>query len=653
MRRGSEAWSEADVIVRMLRLFVLLAGLLHIPLHAAEQLHITVAEELSTPGQAYAAAPYEIDEQLLPEHWIRVSLPHILPRPVVAGWSADPTQAPTTAITWYRIRLPKAEPGHATRYLYIPRWKADGRIAVYSDQRLLYQSHANIDWNGWNIPLWIPLDDAENTPEVQTLLIRLEHPRDGGGGISSFWIGEDQQIGWRYRTRYFLQVQLPYTSSAAFLAIGLFSFLVWLRLREKTYLLFFCVSLASFLRTLHYHVGEIALPVSDEWFSWLTINSLYWILLVTHFFLIHLHNRSTAWLNRAVVAITVVIAVITLPCMPGTLDSYAMAPLAYAMLLITGTSLAIINMVQSRRAATRDGMLLSAWAMVGMFLGVYDFFLQINYIQPEAVYLGPYSNIGAFLIFIYIIYHRYLDAIGAVRRANLELKKRLREREEELKASHQRLREIELRQTLNEERQRLMQDMHDGMGSSLVTALLVVESGQSKPDMIADVLKNCIDDLKLTIDSMEPVQADLLLLLATLRFRLGPRLEHAGIALLWEVSDVPDMEWIDPRNGLHILRILQEAFTNIIKHSGATEIRVATAVDSDWVTVRIADNGRGFSVAGNIGNHGKGLANQQRRAASIGAQIAWTSDSCGTVLTLRLPILNHSTRTNSTFSSTF
>jgi signal transduction histidine kinase len=215
------------------------------------------------------------------------------------------------------------------------------------------------------------------------------------------------------------------------------------------------------------------------------------------------------------------------------------------------------------------------------------------------------------------------------------------------------LREIELRQTLNEERQRLMQDMHDGMGSSLVTALLVVESGQSKPDMIADVLKNCIDDLKLTIDSMEPVQADLLLLLATLRFRLGPRLEHAGIALLWEVSDVPAMEWIDPRNGLHILRILQEAFTNIIKHSGATEIRVATAVDSDWVTVRIADNGRGFSVEDNIGNHGKGLANQQRRAASIGAQIAWTSDSCGTVLTLRLPILSHSTRTNGTFSSTF
>jgi signal transduction histidine kinase len=147
-----------------------------------------------------------------------------------------------------------------------------------------------------------------------------------------------------------------------------------------------------------------------------------------------------------------------------------------------------------------------------------------------------------------------------------------------------------------------------------------------------------IDDLKLAIDSMEPVQADLLLLLATLRYRLGPRLESAGIALRWQIVNVPALDWIDPRNALHILRILQEAFTNIIKHTHATEIRVSTEVENDCVLVKIIDNGCGFSVAQGIRNAGKGLGNQIRRAEAIGAEIAWTSSEAGTHLMLRLPI---------------
>jgi signal transduction histidine kinase len=213
-----------------------------------------------------------------------------------------------------------------------------------------------------------------------------------------------------------------------------------------------------------------------------------------------------------------------------------------------------------------------------------------------------------------------------------------REREIELAASYERLREIEHRQTLSQERQRLMQDMHDGLGSSLVSALRVVERGKMDEADIAQVLKGCIDDLKLAIDSMEPVEADLLLLLATLRFRLGPRLESTGIALLWQVTNVPALDWLDPKNALHILRILQEVFTNIIKHTQATEIRVATKVDGDYVLVTITDNGQGFLVEHELKSGGKGLSNQMRRADSIGAKVNWNSNDAGTCFTLRLPI---------------
>ncbi|MDP3616878.1 MAG: 7TM diverse intracellular signaling domain-containing protein, partial [Rhodoferax sp.] len=234
------------------------------------------------------------------------------------------------------------------------------------------------------------------------------------------------------------------------------------------------------------------------------------------------------------------------------------------------------------------------------------------------------------------------QATKDVKQANASLEQRLRAREAELTESHQRLREIEHSQTLSQERQRLMQDMHDGMGSALTSALRVVERGQLDETEVAQVLKGCIDDLKLAIDSMEPVNADLLLLLATLRFRLGPRLESTGIALRWEVQDIPPLDWLDPKNSLHVLRIAQEAFTNIIKHTNATEVRVATGADADGVTVTITDNGSGFDVESALKNGGKGLSNQMRRAQAIGAEVNWDSNNSGTRLTLRLPFMRQS-----------
>lgn len=603
-------------------------------------LHITVAELMVFAGHGYSAPPYEADADQLQGRWNSVTLPHALIRQLTPLTHQDQTSGPATVVTWYRMRLPVLPATSKPRYLYIPRWKTDGQIAVYGDRRLLYQSHQNVYWNGWNIPLWIALDGTARATTPGTILLRIERPSTSGGGISSLWVGTAASLDWRYRTRYLLQVQLPYTSSAAFLAVGLFSLFVWLRLRGETiYLLFFSISFASFLRTLHYHVGETRLPVSDEWFSWITINAIFWMVLVTHFFLNHLHRRPVRWLNRTVCVVTVGIGLLTLPWLSFILDAYTLAPLAYIALMLVGTVVGVVGISQCWRTNSRDGLLLSTWGIIGLLLGIYDWLLQNNYVDVENIYLGPYNNIGAFLIFMYIIYHRFLEANNHVRRVNAGLQQRLQEREDELLDSHRRLREIAHIQTLHDERQRLTQDMHDGMGSSLLTALLAVERGHIDSARVADVLKNCIDDLKLTIDSMEPIQSDLLLLLATLRFRLAPRLESAGVKLHWEVVNVPALEWIDPRNALHILRILQEVFTNIVKHAAATEIRVATCADSDAVLVMITDNGRGFSVDEGLDKGGKGLRNQMRRAASIGAEVTLGSGNAGTCFTLRLPVV--------------
>ena len=125
------------------------------------------------------------------------------------------------------------------------------------------------------------------------------------------------------------------------------------------------------------------------------------------------------------------------------------------------------------------------------------------------------------------------------------------------------------------------------------------------------------------------------LLLGTLRFRLQPRLESAGIRLRWDVRDVPPLPWLDQRHALHILRILQEAFTNAVKHADATEITVATDHRGDAVCVRVADDGRGFDPAAPA--RGRGLGNQARRAEGIGGGIEIVSGAGGTTTILTLP----------------
>ena len=262
----------------------------------------------------------------------------------------------------------------------------------------------------------------------------------------------------------------------------------------------------------------------------------------------------------------------------------------YALVLLLALAIWMAGGAATWRAS-REGRVVVVALAICELLGMSDWMLHNNVVGPEGWFLGAYTNGVTFIFFGLLMYRRYVRAIEEVERVNASLAERLRLREAELEASHQRLREIEQRQLLSDERQRLMQDMHDGLGSTLISAIRSVEQGRMRDAEVSQLLKDCMDDLKLAIDSMEPVEADLLLLLATLRYRLEPRMESANVALVWDVKELPALDWLDPSSALHILRIVQESVANTLRHTRATVIRVATAVEGDGVQVVIEDNG--------------------------------------------------------------
>lgn len=207
---------------------------------------------------------------------------------------------------------------------------------------------------------------------------------------------------------------------------------------------------------------------------------------------------------------------------------------------------------------------------------------------------------------------------------------------EALQAQEQRAHRAERERTLLLERQRLMHDMHDGVGSHLVALLRLAESGASGAAM-AELLRSAIEDLRLTIDSLEPLEHDLATLLATLRERVGRRLEGAGLALHWSMADMPPLPWLEPAQALQVLRLIQEAMTNVIKHAQARTLRLSARQADEVLEVRVEDDGRGFDTA--TANPGQGLASMRQRAHSLGATLHWDSTpGGGTRVQLRLPL---------------
>ncbi|MDM0004912.1 7TM diverse intracellular signaling domain-containing protein [Variovorax sp. J22G73] len=600
-------------------------------------LHITEAELLSVAGTGYSAPPPSIEDAALPtEGWQKVGLPYTAGRELVP----TPSGGVSTLTDWYRLDVDALAPSTQPRFLYLPRWKTLGHIAVYGDGVLLYQSHGSPVHNGYNQPLLLPLNATANTLSPTSVLIRVNRLRSSGSGFSSVWVGEQGALAWRYQVRQMLQVQLPFMGSAAFLAVGAFAFAVWLgKRRESLYLLFAAISALAFVRMLHYYVSGDYLPVSDEWFEWLTVSALLWLIVLIHLFLERLHQQPSPWLTRSSVGLATLCSVATLPHVSASIASlYLITPLLNLAVLPVAVLIFAVNLRKALRAQLPAGRLVAGWTVFAVTFTSYDGLLQNNLVSPESVYTSPYAIIGLFFVFSYIMFQRYTGAFAEVGRLNQGLAERLRAREAELEQSYQRLRVIENQQMLNAERRRLMQDMHDGLGSSLIGAIRSVERGIMNDAAISNVLKGCMEDLKLAIDSMESVDADLLLLLATLRFRLAPRIESAGIALQWEVQPVPALPWLDPGSALHILRIMQECVANVLRHTRATTIRFSTATGGQGVCVMIEDNGAGFVLQEALQRGGRGLRNQQRRALAIGGHVSWESGNAGTRLVLWLPL---------------
>lgn len=190
----------------------------------------------------------------------------------------------------------------------------------------------------------------------------------------------------------------------------------------------------------------------------------------------------------------------------------------------------------------------------------------------------------------------------------------------------------QLFEKIEEERKRLATDLHDGISHELLTLKnnhsQTITSQQNNIDDILENLRNISRNL-------HPVMFERLGLNAAIE-QLVERIQTLNIFLI--NTDLQYSGQLHKTTEIQLYRMIQEACSNIIKHSNAVAGRISIIEDNKMVTTTIEDNGKGFEVNKKLNSTDSfGLHNIKQRAKALGGKASIVSTAKGTTITISIP----------------
>lgn len=315
-------------------------------------------------------------------------------------------------------------------------------------------------------------------------------------------------------------------------------------------------------------------------------------------------------------------------------------------------AIAVVLAVTAVRRRDTTSLILGCAITIVLSCWIHDLLSVTNVIADRRIFMSRLSysalviTIGAGLTW------RFAKALNEVDSFAGRMVALVRETEDKLRASFAREEERARAAALASERTRLMRDLHDGLGGQLVSIVALSERGGREGAPIGEAARAALKDLRLVIDAMDDIDGDLMLALGAWRERAAAQLRPHDIALEWRVltpAGLPVHPELRPWHVIQILRLLDEAVTNAVKHAGARRITVsvdtvASAAGACHGRIVVEDDGRGFPLSENgeaalsAPKSARGLANMRKRAASCGARLDLASGPAGTRVRLDLPV---------------
>jgi signal transduction histidine kinase len=490
------------------------------------------------------------------------------------------------------------------------------------------------------VPQIVPLPAAmlARQPQDNRLDIEVQGQPLRKSGLSQVQVGDADALRNRHAQLMWWQVYATWMVAAVSLMLGLMSLLLWLNTRERMFALLAAAALAWSVR-----LGLTPLETPPMPFEvWYYLHKLSFTAYCgfLYLFMWDLFDYRQGWI-RSFVNGLLLIAPVWL-AVTVYFDVYRMYQLWMAVITLTSAVALVKLFHRSRWGLDANQRLTIVFGGATMATGVRDFAVVNMGVAGDADI--RWMTVGSLMLMYalgWVLVRRVSAAMEQVRLLNAELSRKVDERESEVQRLFERLRLVESQRVLEAERRRLTRDMHDGLGSQLVQALNVVRGSgaQLSSAAVEDMLNHALEDLRMTLDSLEPMDGDLPTILGTLRQRIAPALQAAQVELDWQVQEVPAIPGLEARGVLHVFRCLQEVFANVLKHARARRVTVSTRDLGDQVELCVCDDGVGLGTQGTPATGGgRGMGNIRLRAAELGVLVTFEDARPGTCVRFLFPV---------------
>ncbi len=559
--------------------------------------------------------------------WQRISLPDV--------WRVERRR--TAVEGWYRARVDLERRPDELWAVYLPQ--PGFNAAVWVNGHFVGDGGSFDDpiAHNWSRPLLMPVSPALLTSGGNTVDVRLRTDRSAPAVLGQFALGPHRNLAPVFTRQYLWQVRLPTFLMVIGVAGGLLSACVYLPRDRTGAWRWFAVGMVVIgYVTANAYARDVPMPAPLWAWSGAIAQSGFVLCLIMAWH--RLLGLARPRLERLLWAVAIGGAVALLLVDPLYLRR-AMIPWLTAGLLL-GVYSVSLAVRAAQRFSGRGALLMLVPGVLGLAIGAHDVTSFLTTRLWAGTLLSPWLLPVLVIATSWLVVSQMAQEMAASERLARDLDVRVREKHAELERNYERVRQLERAQAVTAERERIMQDVHDGLGGQLVSALALVESGRATPEGVAEALRDALDDLRLVIESLGPTDDDVPTLLAIVRTRLEPRLTRYGLHFDWHVTELPAVPRLGPERALHVLRIVQEAITNVVKHAHAHTIGVSTGTTpgpdgAPGVFLEVRDDGCGMT--GRNGG-GCGLTNMARRAAALDGQIAIESGSWGTAVRLWLPL---------------
>jgi signal transduction histidine kinase len=209
---------------------------------------------------------------------------------------------------------------------------------------------------------------------------------------------------------------------------------------------------------------------------------------------------------------------------------------------------------------------------------------------------------------------------------------------------------VSLIATQDEERRRIARELHDGLGQDLTVAKIMLQgifrekqSAEKKEETIADAVKlidGTLQQIRSVSYLLHPPLLDEIGLRSALGWYLDGLSKRGGIEIAMGMQP-PDFPRLAPELETALFRVIQEALTNVFRHSRASKAFVTLEKREKEIAATIRDDGLGVpeGITEFRGNSiGVGIASMKQRIKELGGELSLRNTHPGTIVEVVIPI---------------